>query len=89
MLTFANATCEVQLRRLPCSETTLGTGTGHEVIPGPYGVSPTPPGWDINPCHCQEVCRVSQHRLSGVDELQGDRQLLQESWTRPSTGLNP
>lgn len=47
------------------------------VIPGYYRVctgTATPPGCQINTCHCQHVCCVSQDGLKSMVEITGDRQ---------------
>lgn len=55
------------------------TTSSVEMIPEPYRGypgSPTPPGWHINTCHCQNVCSVSQPSPKIMEEIPGFRQLL-------------
>lgn len=64
----------------------------HEAKPWPYWgcrSSPTPPWWQINVCHCQKDCHVSQHCLKSLEENLGDRQLPQETWKRLSDVVKP
>lgn len=55
------------------------------VIHGYYRVctgTATPPGCQINTCHCQHVSCVSQHGLKSMKEIPGDRKDQDQDYPR-------